>query len=299
MRSKLWALQHRFAPYLFVSPFVILFCVFMIYPLGRSIMLSLYQTAGKTHQKFVGLDNYLFLMRDKYFWLAALNTTALTIAYLIVQIPLSLLLAIVVNTRWVKWKNFFRFAFFSTYLVGSVFAAVLFSQLLNPSNGLLNRSLGLVMGHTPEIPWLTDPILARVSILVAWVWLSVGWGMIYFLAALQSVDAELYEAADVDGASHWGKFLHITLPGIKPVTVFLLLIGTIGGFQLFEIPYIMFPAGNGPNHAALTIVAYLFMAGWDAGDLGYASAIGWVLVLIIIMVSLAQYRLTMREKSLA
>jgi ABC-type sugar transport system permease subunit len=175
----------------------------------------------------------------------------------------------------------------------------LFSQLLNPTNGLLNRLLGLAIGHTPEIPWLTDPILARVSILAAWLWLSVGWGMIYFLAALQSVDTELYEAADVDGASHWGKFLHITLPGIRPITIFMLLVGTIGGFQLFEIPYVLFPLDNGPGHAALTIVAYLFMAGWAAGDLGYASSIGWVLVLIILVISLAQYRLGMRERSVA
>jgi ABC-type sugar transport system permease subunit len=296
-RFNFWSLQQRFAPYLFISPFIILFIVFMLYPLGRSIMLSLYQTAGRTQRKFVGLENYYFLLRDQYFWMAVLNTGILTAAFVAIQIPLAMGMAILVNAKVVRWKNFFRFAFFSTHLVGSVFAAVLFSQLLNPRQGLVNRAIGLLIGHNPQIPWLTDPILGRVSILVAWLWLSIGWGMIYFLAALQSVDQGLYEAASVDGAGKLGQFWHITLPGIRPVTVFMLLVGTIGGFQLFEIPYVLYPTGNGPNRAAVTIVSYLFTTGWAGGDLGYAAAIGWMLVLIILTISLLQYRFTMRGQS--
>jgi ABC-type sugar transport system permease subunit len=291
LRERLWHFQHRYAPYLFVSPFVILFLVFMVYPLTRSIVLSLYQIAGEHHQKFVGLGNYQFLLHDKYFWLAVINTTILAAVFICVQIPASLGLALVLNAKGVKAKNFFRFAFFSTYLVGSVFVSVLFSQMLNQRQGLLNRILGLFLGKNPEIPWLTDQYLARISILMAWLWISVGWGMIYFLAALQAVDRDLYEAASVDGAGSWRKFWNVTLPGIRPVLVYMILIGTIGGFQLFEIPYVLFPSGSGPNWAGLTIVAYLFTTGFQTGDLGLASAIGWMLVLIILAVSIAQYRL--------
>src|SRR5206468_5402455 len=136
------------------------------------------------------------------------------------------------NSKLVRGKTFFRFAFLSTHLVGQVFVAVLFSQLLNPRQGLINRFIGLITHQTLEINWLTDPIFARFAILMAWWWLSIGWGMIYFLAALQAVDRELYEAADVDGAENWHKFWHVTLPGIRPVLIFLILVGTIGGLQL-------------------------------------------------------------------
>lgn len=289
--STAWTLQHRLAPYLFVSPFVVLFCAFMIYPLGRSIMLSLFQTAGPNLRKFVGAANYRFLMHDEYFWLAVANTVALAMAFLIVQIPASLGLAILLNSAQVRAKTFFRFAFLSTHLVGQVFVAVLFSQLLNPRSGLVNRVIGLFTHQTPEINWLTDPWLARVAILLAWLWLAIGFGMIYFLAALQAVDRELYEAADVDGAGEWTKFWHVTLPGIRPVLIFLILVGTIGGLQLFELPYVLFPSTTGPARAGVTIVMYLFMQGFGTGDLGYASAIGWVLTLFILVISLVQIRL--------
>jgi len=295
VRQRLWDLQHRFAPYLFVSPFVILFAIFMVYPLGRSIVLSLYKTAGDK-KEFVGLGNYAYLMIDKYFWWAVANTALLTLGFLLVQIPAALGLAMLVNAKAVRFKSFFRFAFFSTHLTGMVFASVLFIQMLNPRQGLINRALGLLTGTVPQIPWLADPILARISILFTWLWLSVGWGMIYFLAALQAVDQELYEAADVDGAGPWRKFWNVTVPSIKPVLVFMILIGTIGGFQLFEIPYILFPLDNGPDQAGLTIVNYLFSTGWQAGDLGVASAIGWMLVILILAVSLVQYRVSFGGK---
>src|SRR5207248_1423784 len=141
----------------------------------------------------VGIENYSFLLQDKYFWLAVANTVALATSFLLIQIPLSLGLAILLNSDRVKFRGFFRFSFFSTHLVGSVFVGVLFFQLFNPRSGLINRSIGLFIGTQPEINWLLNPILARASIVIAWLWLSVGYGRIYFLAALQSVDVELYE----------------------------------------------------------------------------------------------------------
>ncbi|HTL31350.1 MAG TPA: sugar ABC transporter permease [Tepidisphaeraceae bacterium] len=289
-RARLWALQARYSPYLFVSPFVILFCTFLIYPLGRSLMLGFYKTAGPRNQIFIGIENYLFLFRDELFWVAVGNTTLYVIMYLSIQIPASLGLAMLLNSKFVHARSFFRFAFFSTHLVGQVFVAVLFAQILSVRGGLLNGLLSLLTGQLIQINWIGDPYLARISLVIASLWLSVGFGMIYFLAALQAVDQELYEAADVDGAGKWARFMHITIPGIKPVLLFMILVGTIGAFQLFELPWVLFQQSAGPANAGLTIVSYLYIAAFQGGDLGYASAIGWMLVLIVLMI-VATFRL--------
>jgi ABC-type sugar transport system permease subunit len=285
-RDSLWRAQHRWAPYLFVSPFVVVFFTFTLYPLGWSLSLSLQKTLGPRHQSFVGLSNYRFLLaHDRVFWLATLNTTAYAFAYLILQIPMALGLAMLLNHRKVKFKSTFRFCFFSSYLVGHVFAAVIFQQIFSTS-GAVNQSLSLFAGHPIQIGWLSNPLLAMPTVLIANLWLTTGYAMVYFLAALQAVDPELYEAAQVDGAGRWSKFFHITLPGLRPMLAYIVLIGTIGSFQLFELPYVLYQ-GAGPGGRALTLVMYLFITGFGSGDMGYASAIGWMLVVILLVLSLA------------
>jgi ABC-type sugar transport system permease subunit len=289
-RLSVWRLQARYAPYLFVAPFVLLFCIFLLYPLLQSIVLSLFDTAGPRARRFIGLGNYAFLLRDKLFWAAVLNTAYYTVCFLAVQIPASLGLALLLNSPRVRFRNALRFAFFSAHLVGHVFVAVLFAMLLSPRQGLLNRAIELLVGHPVEIDWLGDPDLAMPSILLAAWWISIGYGMIYFLAALQAVDRELYEAAEVDGAGRWATFWHVTLPGIRPVLVFLVVVGSIGAFQLFELPWVLFGHGTGPNGRAMTIVGYLFISGWEMGNFGYAAAVGWMLFLFIAAVTLVQVR---------
>jgi ABC-type sugar transport system permease subunit len=290
--STLWALQQRLSPYLFVLPFVLLFMVFMVYPLLRSLMLSTYKSAGPRAREFIGFENYTFLLRDKLFWLAVGNTVYYTVVFLSLQIPTSLGLALLLNSPRVRFRSLFRFAFFSSYLVGGVFVAVIFSLLLSQRQGLVDKALGLIRPEWLELAWLSKPALAMPAVIMASLWLSIGYGMIYFLAALQSVDRELYEAADVDGASAWQKFWNVTVPGIRPVLVFLILVGTISALQLFELPFVLFQQTSGPNQAGLTIVMYLFMQGFMVGDIGNAAAIGWVLVLLISSIALIQLRLT-------
>jgi ABC-type sugar transport system permease subunit len=283
-RDRLWKFQYRAAPYLFIAPFLILFAVFMVYPLCTSFALGFYRTEGARHHRFIGLENYRYLLlHDRIFGLAVANTAGFTAAFLLLQVPISLGLAVLLNSPRVRWRSFFRFTFFSSYLVGQVFVAVVFFQLFS-STGLINQIL-----HA-DVPWLTRPSLILPSVLLADLWLTAGYGMIYFLAALQAVDHELYEAAHIDGAGPWQSFIHITLPGIRPVMIFIILVGTIGGFQLFELPYVLLQ-GPGPNYRGLTIVMYLFIAGFNNGDLGYAAAIGWLLVAILLLTTLAQLRL--------
>jgi ABC-type sugar transport system permease subunit len=222
------------------------------------------------------------------FGLAVANTLVYTIAFLALQIPLSLGLAILLNSQHVRFRAFFRFTFFSSYLVGQVFVGVIFYQLFS-ADGLINRTLAAIVGHQIQIPWLTSPALVMPSILIASLWLTTGYGMVYFLASLQAIDPDLYEAADIDGAGNLSKFFHVTLPGIRPMLAYMLLIGAIGGLQLFELPFVLLH-GAGPDGRGLTIVMYLFIMGFNSGDLGYASAIGWTLVAFLVLISLIRFQ---------
>jgi ABC-type sugar transport system permease subunit len=263
----------------------------MLYPLGRSLVLSLYHFATPRYAKFVGFDNYRFLWRDQVFRYAVANTLYFAVAFMVLQIPLALGLAVLLNSRWVRGRSFLRLAFFSPHLVGGVFVAVIFSLLLTPRHGLVNRAIGAVLPRVgTEIAWTGKPLLAMPAIVMAALWLSVGYAMIYLLAALQGVDRELYEAAEIDGAGPWARFRHVTLPSIRPVLRFLILVGFIGALQLFELPFVLFGQSAGPASFGITIVMYLYFMAFRLGDLGYASAVGWALVLMLLIVSLLQVR---------
>lgn len=295
MRQALWSAQHRFAPYLFISPFLILFSVFFLYPLLRSIPLSLETTSGPGLTRYVGLSHFHFLLTDWLFWLSVANTLLYAASFLVLQIPLSLGIALLLDSRLVRCRHWFRFAFFSSNLVGQVFVAMIFSLLLAPRHGLINRTFGWLLPGGVETDWRGDAHYAMGALVIATLWLTVGYGMIYFLAALQAVDHELYEASQVDGAGVWSRFWHVTLPGIRPVIVFLVLVGTIAALSLFELPFVFFQ-GPGPRFAGFTIVEYLYAQGFEAGDLGMAAAVGWVLVILILSVTIVQIKLTNAAK---
>lgn len=289
---RLFWLQQKYAPYLFVSPFIAVFLVFGLYPLVKSLVLSLYTTSGPESRVFVGLSNYAFLLRDLDFHKAVWNTTVFAFFSVFLQLPLSLGLALLLNRRWLRGRNFFRLVFFSPRLVGMVFVAVLFVVIFQPQFGLLNRVLHAVVNLNLDTKWLGNPALVMPALVMTAMWMYVGFNMIYFLAALQAVDQDLYDAAKVDGANAFQQFLHVTLPGIKPVAVFVVVLSTIGSFQLFELPFLMLGNSGGPENSGLTIVLYLYQNGFETGDLGYASAIGWTLALGVLLISLVQMRLT-------
>ncbi|HVK05952.1 MAG TPA: sugar ABC transporter permease, partial [Armatimonadaceae bacterium] len=285
--------QQKAAPYLFLSPFLILFCVFSIYPIVKSVSLSLYATSGPKDMVPVGLGNYAYLVGDPDFHKAVWNTGVFAFWSIFLQLPLALGLAILLTQKWVVGRNVFRWAIFSPNLMGQVFVGVLFARIFMPQYGILNRFLEwATSGRIPaDTKWLNNPDLVMPALVITSLWLYVGFNMIYFLAALQAVDTELYEAARVDGANPWQQFLHVTVPGIKPVMVFVLVTATIGSFQLFELPFTLL-GGGGPDNRGLTIVMYLYQNGFSAGDLGFASAVGWTLALGILAISLVQMRLT-------
>ena len=287
-------LQHKIAPYLFVAPFLVLFAVFQAWPIVKSLMLAFYVTAGPKNAVYVGGANFAFLLRDSDFWVAVKNTVTFAFWSLLLQLPVALGLAILLSQKWVRGRDFFRLAFFSPQLVGSVFVGVLFSVLLVPRDGIVVKALNSIApANFPlDTKFLNDPRLVMPTLVLIGVWLYAGYHMIYFLAALQAVDKDLYEAAEVDGANGVQQFRAVTLPGIKPVLIFTILTSTIGSFQFFELPYILLGQSSGPNNAGLTVVMYLYRTGFVTGDLGYASTVGWTLAFMVLLISLVQLRLT-------
>jgi ABC-type sugar transport system permease subunit len=284
-------------PWFFLSPFLLLFAVFFAWPLVRALVLSFEQTFGPGVGVFVGARNFTFLLRDPLFWTAFRNTAVFTVGSLAVQMPVALGLALLLNRPSLRGRTFFRLVFFSPSLVGMVFAATLFTLIFEKQTGLINLALhGLFHRWDPDFPWLEDYLM--VSLILAALWLYAGFNMVYFLAALQNVPPEQLEAASIDGANRWQRFRHVTLPSILPIGGFIVLLSVSGSFQIFVLPYIMFirTGGAGPLNRGLTIVMYLYKEGFLAGDLGYASAIGWVLTVLLVGIVLLHRRLTRGEE---
>ncbi|MDX2146134.1 MAG: sugar ABC transporter permease [Planctomycetota bacterium] len=286
-------LQPRWAPWVFLTPFLLTFVIFTAYPLVQSLRLSFEQTFGPGASEFVGTRNYAALLRDPLFYTALKNTAWYTLGSLLVQLPLALLLAMLLETPGLRGRNIFRVLLFTPALVGVVFAAMIFAVILDRKTGLLNQSLVLAtswlpqtLRWDPEFEWLPRHAIAAMVIASLWMW--VGFNMVYFSAALQNVRRDLVEAATVDGAGPILRFWHVTLPAIRPVASFVVLLSLIGSLQIFELPYLLLDVAGRPDDRGLTVIMYLYRSGFDAGDLGYASAIGWVLGLLLIALSLVE-----------
>jgi ABC-type sugar transport system permease subunit len=287
--------EPAWVPWVFLAPFLLTFGVFLVWPLIQSVMLAFQQTFGPRTAAWVGLGNFAFLFRDPLFWKAVGNTATFAAGSVCVQLPLSLGLALLLNRPGLKGRAFFRMIFFAPSLVGLVFVGLLFGLMFAPRTGLVNTTLhGLFPAFDPEFPWLQLYIMP--ALILAALWLYVGFNMIYFLAALQNVPEELMEAAALDGAGPWDRFRHIVLPEILPIATFVVLMSLLGSLQLFELPFVLLNGGAGPDNRGLTIVMYLYQTGFVSGDLGYASAIGWVLALFMGAFALAQKWFTKRQE---
>jgi ABC-type sugar transport system permease subunit len=281
----------RCLPWLFAAPFLAVFVLFVAWPLGQSLLLSFQQTYGPRYSTWVGVGNFAFMLHDPSFWLALRNTVVIALAALVVQTPVSLALAMLLNRPGVRGRAVFRLALFAPSLVGLVFAAMLFSMVLERRYGLLNLSLHwLLPSFDTGFAWRQE--LPLFSLVLASLWLHTGFYMVYFLAALQGVPHEQEESALIDGAGPWQRFRYIVWPEIRPVAGFVTLLSLVGSFQLFELPWLLLDYSAGPtDNRGLTIMVYLYQTGFQSGDLGYASAIGWVLALILMAFTWGQRRL--------
>ena len=282
------------AAYALLAPFLLVFGVFVLYPLVQSVVLASQQTFGPSATRFVGLANFRFLLADPLFHRAVWNTLVYTASSVTIQLPLALGLALLLNRADLRGRSFYRLAFFSPQLVGLAFLAIMSSVIFQKRTGLLNQALHATVGVPLDFPWLDQHVMW--TLIIATLWMYVGFNMVYFLAALQNVDRAQVEAAVLDGAGPFRRFVAVTLPAIKPVAGFVVLLSVIGSLQLFELPYLLLN-GGGPDNKGLTIVTYLYQTGFELGDLGYASAIGWVLALMLIGATIVQRLGSGREVS--
>ena len=297
--------------YLFLAPFVIVFVLFTLIPLVQSAQLATQHAFGPGATMPVGMEKFRDALSDPRFWTAARNTLVFTAGSVFIQLPVALALALALNRPGLRGRGFMRLLFFSPQLVGLVFVGVLGGIALEKQKGLVNVLLAKAaellqpvlpgaIAPDPEqmlaIPWLET--LAMPALILTALWMYAGFNMVYFLAALQNVSKDLKEAAELDGAGAWHRFVHVTLPAIRPVAAFVVLLSIIGSFQLFELPYIMLTGteGVGLQDRGLTMVTYLYKNGFEAGDLGYATAIGWLLALVLAGFAITQ-RVLVRDES--
>jgi ABC-type sugar transport system permease subunit len=281
-------------PYLFLSPYLLVTAFFFLFPFLNALTLAFYQTNGPRSRIFVGFENFRFLLTDRTFHTALKNTTLYAVVSVFVQLPLSMGLALLLNSGSKRVRGIFRLIFFSPNLVGQILVGMIFSVLLLPRYGLVNRACHAILRWGLETNWLGDASFIMPAIIVVSLWLWVGFNMVYFLAALQTVDKSLEEAARVDGANPLQVFWHVTLPSMRHVVVFVVIMSIIGSYQLFELPLTLLYESNGlgTDNAGLTLITYLNYMAFRSGDLGLGSAVGWVVALIIFTISLIQIRVT-------
>jgi ABC-type sugar transport system permease subunit len=268
--------------------------LFFVVPFLNALTLAFYETNGPRSRVFVGLANFRFLATEPMFYVALKNTTLFAIVSVFVQLPLAMGLALLLNAGSPRIRGIFRLIFFSPNLVGQIMVGMIFSVLLVPRYGLVNQACQAIFHWGIEARWLSDSHFIMPAIVIASLWLWVGFNMVYFLAALQTVDRSLEEAARVDGANAWQIFWHVTLPSMRHVVVFVVIMSIIGSYQLFELPLTLLGESNGlgADNAGLTLITYLNYMAFRSGDLGLGSAVGWVVALIIFTISLIQIRLT-------
>jgi len=267
--------------YIFTSPWWLGLILFVIGPMVASIVISFTKWDIITPPKWVGFQNYVHMFKeDPLFWKSLRVTAVYTFVLVPVQLTLSMLVSILLNQK-VRMLGLFRTIFYLPTVLPIVASSLLWLWILSPE-GILNFFVGL-LGIPPQ-NWLTSERLALPSIMLMSLWGSFGTSMIIFLAGLQGIPHSLYEAAEIDGSGAWGKFRHITLPMLSPVIFFNFVMGTIGTFQVFTQGYLL--TDGRPNNATLFYVLYLYRNGFEYLRMGYASALAWVLFVIILAVTL-------------
>ena len=275
---------------LFSSPWMIGLSVFLIYPLFAAAYYSLCDYSVLLPPVFVGLDNYLELFQDELFWKSLWNTSFFALCSVGLSVMVALTLAILLNSK-VRGLAFYRTAFFLPSLMPLVAGSMLWSTMYEGQSGIINTLLADIGVTGPA--WLSDPAWAKLAIVFMAVW-GAGNSMVIFLAGLQDVPTSLYEAAIIDGASWFQRLLNVTLPMISPVIYFNVVMGVIGGFQAFAQALIMTSSTGAPEQSTLFYVLQLYNVGFMDMRMGYASAMAWVLFLIILGLTFLATQLSKR-----
>jgi len=301
LRARVRRLDGKVSPYLYVAPFFVIFGVFGVFPLVYTGYISLTdRTLLNPTSHWIGLHNYSELLHDSYFWNAVENTLGIWALSTVPQLILALLLAHVLNTR-LRARMLFRMGVLLPQVTSLVAVALIFTQLFGHDYGLINYVLGQLGIH--KVYWEAGRFSSWVALSVMVIWRWTGYNALIYLAAMQSIPDELYEAAAIDGARRWKQFIHVTVPMLRPTIIFTVIISTIGGLQLFTEPYLFEPNTNQPTGGSArqyqTIVLYLYEKAFGSSSFkfGYAAAIAWCLVLLIAVISTINFLLVRRIRT--
>ena len=289
------------APYVFLAPFVGLFLVFGVFPLAFSLYLAFQSwepTSGLASMQFVGFDNYAFALRDEWFWKSLKNTAWLALASGVPQHLVAIPLAYFIHSSFTRLRNGVVGAYFMPYITSTVAISILFSSLFSTDFGLINVGLAAI-GRVPvlgwfvpggALDWLNDPDRIKPAIAMIVFWRYVGFNVVLYLAALQTIPKDIYEAATMDGAGRIQQFFFITLPSLKPMIFFGVTLSVIGGLQLFEEPFILTGGRGGSDQSGMTTAIYLYRMAFDFNDFGAASAMSWLLFILVALLTWATNR---------
>ncbi|MCW5317648.1 ABC transporter permease subunit [Nostoc sp. KVJ3] len=284
-----WNITEDLAGYMFMMPAILVLGTFVVLPILYAVFLSLQkvQLLGGIEYQFIGFRNFTRLTGDERVGIALINTAQYVAIVVPTQTILALILAVTLNSG-IRGKNWWRILYFLPTVTSSAVLTLIFMWIYN-TDGLLNDFLAFV--GLPTYNWLGDPAVALKGIMIMNIWSTAPFFMVIYLAALQDIPQTLYEAAELDGADGWKQFIHITLPLLKPVTFFVVSVGVIGTFQLFDQSYIFSGGTGGPNNATLTVVLLIYQAVFRNLQMGYAAAIAFLLAAVIITITLIQRRL--------
>lgn len=282
--------------YIFMAPTMIILGVFMMLPILIALVLAFYkvQLLGRFDYSFRGLKNFIRMTSDERVWIALKNTAGYVAIVVPSQTIIALTLALILNAK-IKGKTWFKIIFFIPTVTSSAVLTLIFLWIYN-SNGLLNNFLAFL--NLPTYNWIGDPNVALRAIMLMNIWSTAPLFMVIYLAALQEIPSDVYEAATIDGANEWDKFIYITLPFLKPVTFFVIVMGIIGTFQLFDQSYIFSRGTGGPDNSTLTVVLLIYQYAFKNLDVGYAAALALMLAFVIMIVTLIQ-RYWFKEESIS
>ena len=279
--------------YSFMTPTILVLGTFVILPIAYAIFLAFHRVRilGELSYRFIGFKSFLRMTDDERVWIALKNTAEYVAIVVPIQTILALILALILNSK-IKGKNWFRIIFFLPTVTSSAVLTLIFMWIYN-SNGLLNNFLAFL--GLPTYNWIGDPAVALKAIMLMNIWSTAPFFMVIYLAALQDIPVALYEAATIDGANKWDQFISITVPLLKPVTFFIVVMGVIGTFQLFDQSYIFSAGSGGPNNSTLTVVLLIYQYAFKSLDMGYAAALALMLAAVIMVVTLIQRRFFKEE----
>ena len=283
--KKIWK-EYKVA-YVYIAPFFILFAIFGLFPIVYGFYLSFFRWDGLSSMHFIGLENYINTFKDVLFWKALKNTLVIGI---IAHIPIllgGLTLAFILNSKLVKGENIFKTIYFMPMVTSSVAISIVFQQMFGNNYGIINWLVTLIGGE--KINWLGgDGSFIKVAVIVMFAWKWIGWNMVIYLAGMQGINKDIYEAAEIDGANQRQVLFRICIPLLKPIIIFTIIQSTIGMFNLFTEPFILTGQNwqGGVNNGGLTLMTYLLSKAPQGGNLyGYASAVAYLITIMIIIVS--------------